>query len=896
MTSSNYSVFIDRDNGVFDMVVSYTIDGYTDPETGEYFGETSWNYSVGGQGGGGFGYESESVYLTFDLGGGAFVQQLNFNFTAQNIFSAESTELNINMLLAAGASIDLSLTGGDGLDLIISGSGEDRLLGFDGDDRLDAGAGDDLLKGGLGDDILNGWLGADTMRGGGGGDIYYVDNANDVITEFVNGGADLVFASVDYVLGANLENMTVIAGELTTGGNSLANRIDGSGAADTIDGAGGDDLIYGNGGGGELAGGDGDDRLDAGFGFGGAADTTLSGGNGNDVLFGALQGTSWLIGGAGNDHFIGSAGSAIWVSYADASNGVRVDLTTPASNSGEAAGDTYSDIPRVLGSAFADTLLGTAAPELLSGGAGGDELLGNAGDDTLEGGLGGDLIDGGDGVDSADYRHATSGVRANLIAPTTNLGEAAGDSYIAIENLLGSRFDDTLSGDHLANRLQGASGDDSVMGGDGDDTIVGGDGFDTLDGGAGIDTLSYQGAKTGLRVDLADSSRNLGEAAGDVVAGFENLVGGAGEDTLAGDQQANFIKGGDGNDRLLGRGGDDTLDGDGFQNTLIGGAGADLLLGGVGTDTADYGRSNAAVAIDLANRSASGGHAAGDDLRKIDNLVGSDFNDTLTGLSEFYVGENLSGGLGDDLLDGLAGVDTLAGGRGADTLDGGDYIDWDYDTLSYAGDSAGVLIDFATGVGVGGDAEGDLFTGFEIVEGGSGNDTLIGDFDDFFIYDYLYGGAGNDSIRGVDSDATIYNNIDWLYGEAGDDTLVGANADGGAHLTGGAGADRFVIARESAFLLIEGSYDDIEDFEVGVDQIGLTRAGSLGPAIGPLGALDPDAFRLGTSAADADDRIIYDTATGRLYFDQDGVGGVAQVQLAYLIGAPTLVADDFVVI
>lgn len=898
MSSYDYSFHVDRDNGTFDTYVNYTIDGYTDPETGEYFGDTSWNYSIVGEGisdgGGGYGAESESIYLSFGLGAGADIQQFDFQFDAQNIFSAVSISFGVNMLLAALATGDLRIGGSENGDLIVSGSDDDTLLGNDGDDHIDAGAGDDLLKGGLGNDILNGWLGADTMKGGGGGDIYNVDDAGDVIIEFPAGGGDHVITSVDYVLGDNLENMSLVAGGLTAGGNALDNRIDGSGGADSIDGADGNDSIYGNGGGGVLAGGEGNDFLLAGF--GGAVDSMLSGGDGEDLLFGALTGVSWLYGGAGNDHFVGNAGSLIWVSYADASSRVRVDLAAPAANLGEAAGDTYSDIAHVLGSNFGDALFGTGTGELLSGALGNDKLRGSAGDDTLEGGLGADVIDGGDGTDAADYRRAAAGVRAELLAFANNSGEAAGDSYAAIENLLGSRFDDTLFGDQLANRLEGANGDDNLLGGDGDDTLVGGGGFDTLDGGGDIDTLSYQGANAALRVDLVNSSRNLGEAEGDVLASFENLIGGGHDDTLAGNGLANLLKGANGDDSLVGRGGADTLDGGNFQDTLVGGAGADLFRGGVGIDTADYARSNAAVAIDLANRTASGGHATGDDLRGIENLIGSDFNDTLTGLSEFFVGERLSGGLGDDMLDGLAGTDTLQGDAGADTLDGGDHDNWDYDTLSYGGDVEGVSIDFAIGIGSGGEAEGDVFTGFELVHGGAGDDTLTGDTDDFNIYDYLYGGAGDDLLEGQDDAGTIYTNIDELRGEEGDDTLIGSAEDGHSDLYGGAGADRFVIARESAFLVLEGSYDDIEDFESGADQIALTRDGGLGPAIGPVGALDPDAFRVGISAADAEDRIIYDAATGRLYFDQDGIGGIAQVQLAYLADRPTLDADDFVVI
>ena len=105
----------------------------------------------------------------------------------------------------------------------------------------------------------------------------------------------------------------------------------------------------------------------------------------------------------------------------------------------------------------------------------------------LEGGAGKDQLDGGKGVNTASYEHATSGVTASLDKPNTNTGDAAGDTYKGIQNLLGSAFNDKLTGDGKANVLTGGAGIDTLSGGGGDDKLIGGPGADILNGGAGKD-------------------------------------------------------------------------------------------------------------------------------------------------------------------------------------------------------------------------------------------------------------------------------------------------------------------------------------------------------------------------------------------------------------------------
>jgi len=134
-------------------------------------------------------------------------------------------------------------------------------------------------------------------------------------------------------------------------------------------------------------------------------------------------------------------------------------------------------------------------------------------------------------------------------------------------------------------------------------------------------------------------------------AGNDNLNGGDGDDTLNGNAGDDSITGGDGEDTLTGGLGDDVIEG---------GAGADSIGGGAGNDTASYASSDAGVNVSLLDDTASGGHAEGDELDNIENLIGSAFDDTL------------AGDAGANVIEGGDGEDSITGGDGADTLSGGD--------------------------------------------------------------------------------------------------------------------------------------------------------------------------------------------------------------------------------
>ena len=271
-------------------------------------------------------------------------------------------------------------------------------------------------------------------------------------------------------------------------------------------------------------------------------------------------------------------------------------------------------------------------------------LSGLAGNDTLEGGDGDDTLDGGAGNDTASYADAAGGVTVSLArhGAAQNTGGAGTDTLIGIENLTGSAFDDTLTGDAGDNVLGGRAGNDTLNGGAGNDTLDGGDG-------------QRHGQLCRCRQRRHRQPRHRARprtpigAGIDTLINFENLTGSAFNDTLTGNAAANILDGGAGNDTLNGGAGNDSLIGGGGDDTLIGGAGNDTLDGGArqsGSDTASYADATAGVTVSLAIATAQNTVGAGTDtLINIENLTGSNLNDTLTGNTAANI---LNGGAGND--------------------------------------------------------------------------------------------------------------------------------------------------------------------------------------------------------------------------------------------------------
>lgn len=182
----------------------------------------------------------------------------------------------------------------------------------------------------------------------------------------------------------------------------------------------------------------------------------MEGGAGDDNLFGGV-GADTLDGGTGFDT----------ADYTVSSASVQIDLAVGSGTGGDADGDTFIDIERILGSGFADTIIGNAldndfaggaGDDILRGGDGADRLDGGLDDDTLEGGLGADTLIGGFGTDRVTYENSNAAVTINLEDELYSGGHADGDSLNSIEEVTGSGFADILIGDGETNRLDGGLG------------------------------------------------------------------------------------------------------------------------------------------------------------------------------------------------------------------------------------------------------------------------------------------------------------------------------------------------------------------------------------------------------------------------------------------------------
>jgi Ca2+-binding RTX toxin-like protein len=351
----------------------------------------------------------------------------------------------------------------------------------------------------------------------------------------------------------------------------------------------------------------------------------------------------------------------------------RIDLTAATLDYSPTGGGVISFVDDIKGGftiangVVIENATGGSAGDVLIGNAAANVLTGNGGDDWLMGKAGGDTLNGGGGFDTASYMSAGAGVIASLASNSGSSGDAMGDTFISIEKLEGSAFDDTLNGGNANDTLVGLAGDDVLNGANGNDTIDGGAGDDNIDGGEHNDTLA------GGEGDDIVYGRN----------GNDSLTGGGGDDNLDGGEHNDTLDGGDGDNNLYGRNGvdvltagsgndlldggehDDTLNAGNGNNTLYGRNGNDSLTSGSGNDFLDGGEHN-----DVLNSGDGNDEVYGRNGNDVVNAGGG--NDTVDGGEH---NDTLAGGGGDDTLIGRNGNDTLTGGDGGDSLDGGEHND-----------------------------------------------------------------------------------------------------------------------------------------------------------------------------------------------------------------------------
>ncbi|MNX89335.1 Bifunctional hemolysin/adenylate cyclase precursor [compost metagenome] len=261
------------------------------------------------------------------------------------------------------------------------------------------------------------------------------------------------------------------------------------------------------------------------------------------------------------------------------------------------------------------------------------------------------------------------------------------------------------------------------------------------------------------------------------------LTGTSADDILVAGTGSNIINAGDGNDVLTAGSGNNELHGDAGNDLLYSGPGNDTLDGGTGIDTASYAHATAGVTVDLSLLAAQNTLGAGTDtLMAIENLTGSNFNDTLTGNNNNNV---INGGLGNDILSGGGGDDLLIGGLGNNTLSGGAGAD----TFQWLKDNSGhdVITDFTPGT--------DKLDLSQLLQGESGTTASLDDYLHFTVT-----GSGPSTVTSIDVSA--------MAGAAPNQTidLAGVNLASQYGVTPGAGG--VVASGHDTATIINGMLND----------------------------------------------------------------------------------------
>src|SRR5215475_9112717 len=590
-------------------------------------------------------------------------------------------------------------------------------------------------------------------------------------------------------------------------GNKHNNILIGTDDADTIHGKDGNDILYGGGGDDALFGDDGSDII-----FGGDGRDTLVGGTGDDLLFGGAD-NDVLNGGAGNDLIVGGDGRDLAL-YTNATGSVSVDLAAGTASGLGVGNDILSSIERVRGSDFADNYVATgfnAGSALPGRGTDFNEFEGLGGDDTIT----------GNGNTRVSYLAAAAAVTVDLLAGTGQ-GSAPGDlAGVGLDqftggviSVRGSNFDDTLFGSNTTATLE---------------QFEGRGGNDMIDGRGDLDRAVYNfdpATASGITVNLA-----AGTVTGDATVGTDTL---SSVELVRGTNFADTYNATGFSESSTNAGSNGTF------NEFEGMGGNDLITGNGNTRIAYYNATDG-VTVDL-TLGVAFGTAAGDlagigvdtILGGVNNIVGSDFADTLLGraAADFFDGRG-----GNHLINGRGGFDTAIYGNDPEVTSGinvnmaAGIVTGDaavgIDTLraieSIRGTNFADTYDATGGDGPGGNPGfgelGALNVGsngtLNEFEGRGGDDTIIGNGNTRISFvnatggvavDIAVGTATGDSsvgtdtfsgvanVRGSNSADTIAGNANnnVLEGQGGDDTINGRG--GNDTLTGGAGADHFVFA------------------------------------------------------------------------------------------------------
>jgi Ca2+-binding RTX toxin-like protein len=460
-----------------------------------------------------------------------------------------------------------------------------------------------------------------------------------------------------------------------------------------------------------------------------------------------------------------------------------------------------------------------------------------------------------------DARVATEGTRGgnDLISSSTTVAVLAygdfasntGKVSYGDDVITSGRGNDRLYGDGDGSGTAGGDdileaygGSDYLYGGGGDDLLLGGTEGDYIDGGSGFDTIRFATlVNQSLVVDLENQTLNTAEAAGDTYIGVEAIIGRSslgifGQDDLRGDDNGNRISGLDGNDTLTGRGGNDRL---------YGGLGADTMYGGTGDDIMEVDNAGD-VTVELAGEGydivrASATYTMTDYVERLE-LTGWGNIDGFGNSRD----NRIFGNVASNRIDGLGGNDEMSGGEGDDTY----YVRQGGDTIIEKGGEGADTVRAYVSWTLGANLERLYLQGSaEISATGNGADNTI---------------TGNGSANRID-------------GRAGDDRL-----------SGGAGRDSFVFSTS----LGSSNVDTISDFDPTEDLIRLTK--SIFSALGSSVSSDEFVANSSGRATNSSQHIIYETDTGKVFYDSNGSGSGGLVQFAQLESELDLHSSDFVML
>ncbi|MES2024967.1 MAG: hypothetical protein V4448_05365, partial [Pseudomonadota bacterium] len=619
--------------------------------------------------------------------------------TGESVFVLPAQGLS--HIVHAGDNAGTTIYGSNANDFLYGGTGNDTIYGGKGNTYFEGGAGNDTLVGGVNLDINNVNTVVNTVGYANSTAGVFVDlNTGHALDGF--GGQDTL-SNIQKVIGSKYDD-TFVVGATTKG-------VDGGvSGSDTIDFSASNAAVNIN--------------LNTGTGTGGYA---------QNVTFSNIQN---VVGSSYSDTFIassvanifdGGAGGSNTVSYANSpsssTSGVTVDLLNGVGSGNDATGDKYINIQNVIGSAYNDTFIANQEAN---------------------------NFDGMGGINTVSYAGSAASVEVDFYKGQGAGGNAAGDIYKNIQNVIGSSHDDKFVADtDSLNFDGGAGGNDTVsyerylsgvivdasrnvggieltpadaqhlatysnsyiniekfVGTAYADTFIASNRADNFDGLGGVDTVSYAADTVGVTVNLVTGlGSGVGSLAdGDQLANIENVIGGSGNDTFVANDSANVFD------------------------------------GGTGSNTVDYSASTTgAVTVDLFHANGvgtSGGFAQGDKFINIQNVIGSTFDDTFVA---------------------SAAANTFDGRGG------------NHNRVSYANDTVGVTVDLVNGEGSGAGslAAGDKFFNIQDATGGSGNDTFIASN----VANAFNGGLGTNTVSYEYSDVGV--TVDLVAG-----TGTGGYADG----------------------------------------------------------------------------------------------------------------------